>query len=178
MAFCAPSSFLRSERVFTLCHCHFPLLFLLWLFSSPHETWFLVMLLSFLQSISRTISCGFFSELSLPLPIPECSLVLIVLPLLSYLDVLQFRNVLFFSFFLIGRDGAGNDPCNQPGNGHVLGHLTLELHGDHGRSCEHKPLHFTVSEGRGPDCISGKLQATTQVLSQRRTFVGRYGDES
>ncbi|XP_072740225.1 voltage-gated potassium channel subunit beta-2 isoform X1 [Ciconia boyciana] len=31
-----------------------------------------------------------------------------------------------------GRDGASHDPRHQPGDGHVLGDLTLELHGDHG----------------------------------------------
>lgn len=30
------------------------------------------------------------------------------------------------------RDGARHDPRHQPGDGHVLGHVTLELHGDHG----------------------------------------------
>lgn len=32
-----------------------------------------------------------------------------------------------------GRDGASHDPRHQPGDGHVLGDLALELHGDHGR---------------------------------------------
>lgn len=31
------------------------------------------------------------------------------------------------------RDRAGHDPRHQPGDGHVLGHVTLEFHGDHGR---------------------------------------------
>lgn len=31
-----------------------------------------------------------------------------------------------------GRDGASHDPRHQPGDGHVLGDLALELHGDHG----------------------------------------------
>lgn len=35
-------------------------------------------------------------------------------------------------YLLIGRDGTGNDPCDQPGDGHVLGNVALELHGDHG----------------------------------------------
>lgn len=30
------------------------------------------------------------------------------------------------------RDRACHDPRHQPGDGHVLGHVTLELHGDHG----------------------------------------------
>lgn len=31
------------------------------------------------------------------------------------------------------RDRAGYDPRHQPGHGHVLGHVALEFHGDHGR---------------------------------------------
>lgn len=33
---------------------------------------------------------------------------------------------------VIGRDGSSDDPCDKPGNGHVLGHVPLELHGDYG----------------------------------------------
>lgn len=32
------------------------------------------------------------------------------------------------------RDRAGNDACDQPGHGHVLGHVPLERHGDHGET--------------------------------------------
>lgn len=35
---------------------------------------------------------------------------------------------------LIGRDGAGDDPCDQSGNGDVLGNVTLESDGNHGES--------------------------------------------
>ena len=36
-----------------------------------------------------------------------------------------------------GRDGEGNDLCHQPGDGHVLGDITMDLHGDHGK-CTNK----------------------------------------
>ncbi len=35
---------------------------------------------------------------------------------------------------LIGRDCAGDDPCDQSGNGDVLGNVTLESDGNHGES--------------------------------------------
>ena len=37
---------------------------------------------------------------------------------------------------VIGRDGEGHDPCDQPGDGDVLGHVTLERHGDHGENIQ------------------------------------------
>lgn len=30
------------------------------------------------------------------------------------------------------RDRSGHDVCNKPGDGHVLGNITLECHGNHG----------------------------------------------
>ena len=35
---------------------------------------------------------------------------------------------------MIGRDGEGHDPCDQPGDGDVLGHVALERNGDHGEN--------------------------------------------
>lgn len=35
---------------------------------------------------------------------------------------------------VIGRDGASDDPCDQSGNGDVLGHITLESYGNNGKS--------------------------------------------
>lgn len=31
------------------------------------------------------------------------------------------------------RDREGNDSCYKPGNGHVLGHITLDCHGNNGK---------------------------------------------
>lgn len=36
------------------------------------------------------------------------------------------------TYDLDGRDGEGDDTCDQPGNGHVLGNIEVEFHGDHG----------------------------------------------
>ncbi len=33
------------------------------------------------------------------------------------------------------RGGTCDDICYKPGYGHVLGHVTLECHGDHGTVC-------------------------------------------
>lgn len=38
-----------------------------------------------------------------------------------------------YHFCYFGRNGEGNDPCNKPGDGHVLGHIKMDPHGDHGK---------------------------------------------
>ena len=42
------------------------------------------------------------------------------------------------------RDSAGDDPCDQPGHGYVLGNISLEPHGDHGKGAHdtHPHLHM------------------------------------
>lgn len=40
-------------------------------------------------------------------------------------------DVLLLLFF--PRDREGNDSCYKPGNGHVLGDVTLDRHGDYGQ---------------------------------------------
>lgn len=35
------------------------------------------------------------------------------------------------------RDCTSHDVCNKPGNGHVLGNLALECHGNHGTVAAH-----------------------------------------
>lgn len=47
------------------------------------------------------------------------------------------------SAVMVCRDGASNDPRDQPGNGDVLGHVPLESHGDHGKSSQLPPLTLT-----------------------------------
>ena len=45
-------------------------------------------------------------------------------------------------YSVIGRDGEGHDPCDQPGDGHVLGHVTLERNGDNGEKYQNIIKHL------------------------------------
>lgn len=50
--------------------------------------------------------------------------------------------------FCFGRDGQGHDPRDQPGDGHVLGNLQMELHGDHGEWGPGLALEEVLEEAR------------------------------
>lgn len=47
-------------------------------------------------------------------------------------------------FTVICRDCTGHDVCNKPGDGHVLGNLPLECHGNHGESWFHHSERLTL----------------------------------
>lgn len=45
---------------------------------------------------------------------------------------------------MICRNCQGHDICNKPGNGHVLGNLSLERNGNHGKKLTDHSESFTL----------------------------------